>query len=78
MVWRMLDEYVPHLSWEYQHARYAFQESRTGRTEFKSTWDACIDTVRKRLGTPVAAIFLQQHVTKPVKKKVRLLVLYFV
>lgn len=71
IVWRVLDEYVPHLSWEYRTTSYRFRNARYGSTEFPETWESCLYSIRRRLGPVLASEFLSVHIDDDAKKQVK-------
>ncbi|ELT98895.1 hypothetical protein CAPTEDRAFT_223071 [Capitella teleta] len=70
IVWRVLVEYIPHLSWEYRAASYRYRDARYGTSEYPATWDTCVYTLKKTMAPALAAEFLNVHVGKRKKNEV--------
>jgi predicted metalloendopeptidase len=69
-VWRLVDTYANHLSWEYRQARFRFLEMRQGSQEFPPVWDECLGVVGTRMGVALAAEFLNAHIGSAKKENV--------
>ena len=74
MVWRLVDTYASHLSWEYMYARLRYEETRSGRSEFAPSWKRCVNMIRERLPQGLGGLISQKHSSVASKKQIEKMV----
>ncbi len=62
IVFRILRNYAPYLSWEYQSARYEIMERVWGRKDFGTSWESCMTLLHNKFGMAMSAFFYNKHV----------------
>ncbi|ESO95503.1 hypothetical protein LOTGIDRAFT_160662 [Lottia gigantea] len=60
-IWRLLESYATHLSWEYVHANREYYVDIRGQTEFLGTWKYCYQYIDKKMPEALSSLFVRDH-----------------
>ncbi|OQV14905.1 Membrane metallo-endopeptidase-like 1 [Hypsibius exemplaris] len=68
-VWRVVMEFVPHMSSAYLGARADFHKVLMGVSQQRARWQQCIDFVNDKMGMATGAMFIRDHFKPESKDK---------
>ena len=63
MIWRLMDEYVDKMSWQYVETQHAFIQAVTYESELPAMWERCFQSLRHDMHNALSALYVKEHTT---------------